>query len=690
MPLALALALAAIASGALLTYFYDEDAPFAARLCAGVATGFAALGLVGFTVASFLGLTPLSLLITAGLIASPLILLAQTAWRARLSLDIGEAAADVRRAILHPAGRTTAPLIFYACLALLLWLAFDRAMFEQGGAVYTGVDNNLGDLPFHISIITSFARGENFPPEHPEYAGVRLTYPFIMDFVAAMFVRAGARLQSALFWENFVLGLALVGLLHRWALKLTRDRAAALITPVLVLLSGGLGWWLLVREARESGRGLLALLQKLPHDYTITFNGSFRWGNALTTLLIPQRGILLGLPLALIIWTLWWQATETDGAEEVDAQLTESRKTAAAAGGRKQKRVARAQRTQSRPRRDVHRWYPGDAPMRRMIAAGAVAGLLPLVHAHTYVVMMAMGGCLALLFPRWRVWAAFFAVSLALAVPQMLWATRDSAVQAGTFFGWQFGWDHGKQNVLWFWLKNTGLFIPLLIAALVWRGRSAGGGAVVPPRLLLFYVPFTICFIGPNLGKLSPSVWDNIKVIFYWYVASVPLVALLLVRLWRSGRSSLRGLAVAFFILLTLAGALDVWRVISRASQQRIFDRDGQAFAELINRSTPARSLILHAPTYNHPVFLTGRRSPMGYAGHLWTHGIDYAGREADLRRIYAGGAEAGALIDRYGIDYVVVSRLERTAGQVNETFFARYTKVGEIGDYRLYKTARP
>ena len=77
---------------------------------------------------------------------------------------------------------------------------------------------NIGDLPFHVGVITGFVHGENFPPQHPEFAGTRLTYPFIVDFVTAMFVRAGASLEGAMFWQNFVLMMSLVGLLHRWAL----------------------------------------------------------------------------------------------------------------------------------------------------------------------------------------------------------------------------------------------------------------------------------------------------------------------------------------------------------------------------------------------------------------------------------------------------------------------------------------
>jgi len=46
-----------------------------------------------------------------------------------------------------------------------------------------------------------------------------------------------------------------------------------------------------------------------------------------------------------------------------------------------------------------------------MIGAGVAAGLLPLVHAHSFVVVMAMGACLAVLQLRWRDWLTFFVVA---------------------------------------------------------------------------------------------------------------------------------------------------------------------------------------------------------------------------------------------------------------------------------------
>ncbi|HWT00970.1 MAG TPA: hypothetical protein VN256_12050 [Pyrinomonadaceae bacterium] len=682
--LALALALIAIAGGAALTYLWDDDAPLAARLCMGACVGFAALGLVGFVAASLIGFTPFALALTAAAVASPLAWLARPRLRAAASKDFHEAARAAHRSVLHPARQSSVHFIFYAAVAALLWFVFDRAMFESADGIYTGVQNNYGDLPFHLSIITSFADGANFPPEDPTFAGARFTYPFISDFVAACFVRAGASLRQALMLENYVLALAFVGVLHRFTWKLTRDWVAGLIAPALVLFSGGLGFWHLWNDPRWAAKGLFGILMDLSQQYTITHETGYRWGNSLTTLLIPQRGILLGFPLALIVFTVWWTSTRRDeeGKSEGNSKKVK--------GKRKEKAVAG-----SRPPSSSSSLFPSSflllPSVRRMAAAGAVAGLLLLVHAHSFVAVMVVGAGVALLtgLKEWRVWAIFFAAAIAVAAPQMWWATHGSSVRASDFFGWHTGWDHGEENVLRFWFKNTGLFIPLLVAALLWRERVRGETVPLVPRpLLLFYLPFTLCFVVPNLIKLAPWVWDNIKVIYYWFLASVPLVALLLARLVRGNRT-MRATAVALLLTLTLAGALDVWSVASRAAEFRIFDADGVRFAETIKGATRPRATVLHEPTFDTPVFLTGRRSVMGYPGHIGSHGITWEDRWRDVKQIYAGGRGAESLLAKYGVEFVVVGPHERRDAPAADAFFSRFELVGETGDYRLYKISR-
>ena len=110
------------------------------------------------------------------------------------------------------------------------------------------------------------------------------------------------------------------------------------------------------------------------------------------------------------------------------------------------------------------------------------------------------------------------------------------------------------------------------------------------------------------------------------------------------------------------------------------------AFAELVKEKTPPRALIIHAPVHNTPVFLTGRRSLMGYPGHIWTHGLEFVRRESEIKRIYLGAPDADQLLKNYGIEYAVVGPHERATTPLNERFFTRFEKVGEVGGYGLYK----
>jgi len=655
----LILALLVTSSGTVATYLYDEDASFGARLCAGAALGLAALGLVGFIVASLIGLSGAAVLFTMAICCSPLALVLDANISRRLKQDL-EGVSSFTRQLTRAEPAALGYFLFYAVAAIVLLKVFSRAVIEDNTGLSTGLLNNFGDLPFHLSVITSFVFGNNFPPEDPTYAGVRFTYPFISDFVSAIFVRCGADLRESMFIENYLLGLSFIGLVHRWALVMLRDRLAAVITPLIVLLNGGMGWTLLFDKAGTNDRGLFGVLTDLPPSFTVIPETTWRWGNAISALLIPQRGFLMGLPLAVIAFTQWWLT--------IDKQ----RPTANVAQGKKT-RASEKQKIETSTR------FPLNT--RRMIGAGVAAGLLPLVHAHSFVVVMGMAACLALIHIRWREWFTFFAVASVIAIPQLLWSTLHSSVDAGSFFAWEVGWDHGKENPIWFWFKNTGIFIPLIFAAILNKGE----GYLVRRRVLLFYLPFTLCFIIPNVVKLAPWIWDNIKVLYYWWLASAPIVALLLVRLWRQGPIR-KVIALLLFVCVTLAGALDVAGIAVRSTKYSVFDAAGLRFAELVKAKTAPRALIMHAPVHNTPVFLTGRRSLMGYPGHIWTHGLQFVQREGEIKRIYLGSPDAEQLIRNYAIDYVVIGPQEKIVTQVNDLFFSRFEKVGQVGDYSLYK----
>ena len=641
------LVLVAVAGGTLATYLYDDESPLPSRVAAGAPLGLTLLGLAGFVLASAMGLTGATVFLAAGVALVPG-LVALRHEGARLRADALIARDVILGRLRHP-DRWTITLTVLA--GATVWLArrlFERAMFERAdGSIYTGVDHNIGDLPFHFGVIHSFVYGGNFPPEHPELAGVRLTYPFLVDFVTAMLMRAGAPLRDALFVVNVTLALALVALIFRWASHVTRDRLAAVATPFLIFFSGGVGFVLLFSEVDPARGGLVGLLQRMWHDYTILATGELRWGNILITMLLPQRSILMGMPLVLAVWVLWWQAVgREDPAGETDTRR-----------------------------------------VRRLLAgAGAITGLMPLVHAHAFAVTVAVAAVVAIASRRFRDWGSFFVPALALSIPQLAWLARGSALQTGRFLAWHLGWDHGTREPLGFWFDNLGFFIPLLIVALVWGWRDGW----LSKRHLLLYVPFLACFLVPNVLQLSPWIWDNMKFLIWWHVASAPLVALLLARVWRRGGVG-RAIAGLAFVVLTLSGALDVLRVASKTIEIRIYDASAVAFGRRIRVVTPPGSIVLHAPTYNSEVLLAGRRSVLGYPGHTWSQGLDAGKREDDIRAIYAGGPDAARLLSAHGVRYVLIGPRERDLDTgIGEKFFDGLRLIAESADYRLYAVESP
>jgi len=649
-----ALALAVL-GGTVATYGYDPGAPPASRPFTGAATGLVALAAVGLLAGFLVGPTTTSVVLATAAVAAPLGLLAVPAIRDAALDDLAATATYARR--LGPI-RLTALTAGLVAAAVATWLVVDRMMIEGPNGISTGFVNNLGDLPFHLQAIASMGWAGNVPPEDPTYAGAAFTYPFLADYLSAMFLMVGASLRESILLPNLTLALALGGTLVRFGWAITRDRIAGWLTPVLVVLGGGLGWIVLFEDARAGG-GLLATLASPPHDYTIVGDSVWRWGNAITTLLVPQRSLLLGLPLTVVGFTLFWYAL----------------RPAVSAAARRQRTI-------------------------RLGVAGLATGALVLGHTHSFVVLLGTGFMLGLLFAewrdgRWRGWVVYLAATAVVAAPFALLLVADSSASAGTFFGIEIGWDRGETDPVTFWLLNTGLFIPLLAAALL-AGRLPGTGErpLVNGRLLRFWLPFMAWFLIPNVVKLAPWTWDNIKVLYYWWVGSAPLVALVIAALWRARslgvpRVASRTVAIVAVLALTLAGSLDVWRAVGGGTEYGQFDADAVAFAERVRREVPADALVLHAPTWNPPVYLTGRRSLLGYPGWIWAHGLPYADRERDIGLMYAGGPQAERLLRDWEVEYVEVTPIEHAMLEVDEEYFAGFPVVAQVGDYVLYRVVR-
>lgn len=630
--------LLAAATGTWLTCLVVETASLRARVWVGAAFGIALLAWIGFLSSLAFGLNAFSIGLTVAILL------------ASFAAVFGRIPYRKFRAGLSDEKLDVFSFIYYSLwTALLTWLFCRVVMFYPDG-LHTAPANNFGDLPFHFGVITSFAYGENLPPQNPIFAGMKFTYPFLIDFLTAFFIRCGAGWQAAFFVENLALSLSLVGLIDLMTRRITSSRAAGLIAPVIFLFNGGFGFVNFFQQIsaffsdpQTAKLGLIHFLTNLPNAYTMNADLLWgeskiplRWGNVFTTLLIPQRSMLFGLPLVALILLLWWMAVgETNG------------------GGK------------GSPRR------------RYLFAAGILTGLLPMLHAHGFFSVAIASVPMALLFLSVD-WLAFFVPVGVLAAPQALYLSGTQV--RNELFKPHAWWEAGESNPLLFWAANAGLFILLLIAALLIRRLVAG-------KQMTFYLPFVWWFIVPNVVLLAPWPWDNIKMLVYWSLASCAFVAMALAALFTHRFFVLKVLAAVLLVALTLSGALDVTRALSPVENVPLFGQAELEVAATIRQRTTPRAIILHAPIHNSVVALTGRQSVMGYPGHLWTHGIDYGQRETQVKNIYRGGIESARLLAMLKIDYVIIGPVELSQLTVDEEFFAQsYPLVINQAGYKIYQ----
>jgi hypothetical protein len=301
-----------------------------------------------------------------------------------------------------------------------------------------------------------------------------------------------------------------------------------------------------------------------------------------------------------------------------------------------------------------------------------------MMHAHGFFSVMIVCPLIVILFWSWD-WLAFFAPIAVLAAPQA-WYLSGTQIKNELFKPLDKWWEAGDANPLLFWGANAGVFILLLVAALLVR-------KITGARQLRFYLPFAVWFLVPNLVALAPWTWDNIKVLVYWSLVSTPFVAAALTYLFTRKFLVVRGLATVLLLALIFSGALDVGRALSPVENVGLFGQAEVEVAALLREKTPPRALILHAPIHNSVVALSGRQSLMGYPGHLWTHGIPFESRENDLKLIYQGGAQMIEPLSRLGIDYVVIGPAELGQLGVNEASFAKsYPLVIDHAGYRVYR----
>jgi hypothetical protein len=528
------------------------------------------------------------------------------------------------------------PIILALIFGTIFGYFFYKGMFHPSDEGMFLTATSWYDLAYHLALATSFLYGQNFPPINPIFPTEPLRYHFLPDFHAAMLMKLGLGVWPTFGITSAIMALAFVGIFYCFARRLTESALASFIAVLLFFFSGGLGFVLFFNDWRDSHQSFFSFLWNMKENYTDMWSRGIKWTNLMTSGLVPQRSMLYGMPIALIVLTamavVWkrWSNQKREGP-----------------------------------------WQGAEV----LLPAGIIAGLLPLFHYHAYAVVIVVSCILFLIKPR-REWLAFWIPAILIALPQ--WREFGSHISTGPVPRFHLGWvSHLYPNFFLFMIRNFGLPLILIFPAYFFA----------PKYLRTFYLPFAALMIFCFVFLISKDDVDNTKLMFYWHAGTAIVIAGWLAS-WR--QPILRVVAAIIVLACILSGVLSVLRESKLV--WRIFSPPEIAAGEFA-RTLPPRSLFLSGPVHSQPVLcLAGKPIVLGFEFLITSQGYGRAKYDATLsniKRIYRGDTEAQSLIARYGVSYIYVGPYEQNELKANKPYFdEHYTAVFKNGEIAIYDTS--
>ncbi|MCW3129306.1 MAG: hypothetical protein N2V75_04300 [Methanophagales archaeon] len=318
---------------------------------------------------------------------------------------------------------------------------------------------------------------------------------------------------------------------------------------------------------------------------------------------------------------------------------------------------------------------------KELFLAGTLIGLLPYIHAHSFMVTAFVSLFLSLFYfyctfiktgeKDYKTSIFLFAPLILLSLPQV-WYIRTGVSE--NFFVFFPGWTEANRNMImgfdWscigaifsagktvyvlakFWMLNMGILFFLLPLGLL---KSTRG-------LRTFYLPFLLLFFIANCVKFQPWYFDNYKIFLHWLALTAILASVAI--FWISEYAGRRNKSwyipslASLIVLCTLFGFVTHAVMIEKSFM--VWSNEEIGIAEWVRENTPPNSIFLTGSAHNHPIpSLSGRQRVMGYEGWLWSHGINWSRiseRKKDEIGMYKGNY---TLIKEYGVDYVCIGPYE-------------------------------
>lgn len=469
-----------------------------------------------------------------------------------------------------------------------------------------------GDTAYHLDMISRLRYSDPFILIHPVLAGERLTYPFLVNLLSALYQRTGSGVLFAWHVPVLVFGVSFVLLVYLFGKRLfLGSRASAVALVVLLLYGSGTGFlWYFddIKNGWEDNGAASAIRHAVnpPKTYTnldvadtrdtILWPVNIKWIVPAISFFSHQRSFIPGIALAIL---LFMGIRTTRGSPH------------------------------------LWRW-------------GIVWGMIPMVHVHTFIAVSIVMLCWFLTdIKHWRYWILSGITAALMVFPQLFVLVPDILLSPGdsSFIRFSSGWVACKTTtewlscippvtvfesvyswLVWFWTVNFGLLFwvwlaSLIVLPLVLHFRN--------PRLNIrlneYVVPGVVLFIVPNIVLFQPWDFDNNKILLYWwFFASVTSIYFLTALV--QNRKLYVVLLVFFVFLSSFSGLIEVMNRFSegKSGYYNYYEQHHLLASEWIKQNTKPNDIFLTGdqPTQFIPM-LTGRPIYLGYHGWLWSQGKD-------------------------------------------------------------------
>ena len=540
-----------------------------------------------------------------------------------------------------------AMLITVIPFMILITVLFWGHVLVQKGSAYFGGQSTYGDLSMHLGMITSIARQGLFPPEYSILPGTRLSYPFLVNSLSASMYLFGTPLRWSVILPSLVMSFVCFSGFFILAKKLSGNTKSAVFAVLLFFITGGLGVIYFLGDAgmfKEIFTGFYRTPTNVPEM-------NLRWVNIICDMMVPQRTTLMGWSVLIPCMFLLYNGMK----KKLDRAIL--------------------------PRNFL-------AANREILFAGVIAGLMPMVHTHSFLALgiLCAGALISGIFtmkldPNRFIggFLAFLIPVAILAAPQLIfWIFTQSEGFVKKHLDWvNDGWPWFK-----FWFINIGIPFLLIIPAFIW-GRK---------KYLLPFVGAMLIFAIAEIIVFQPNYYDNNKLLLVWYMIMCIMVGDFLRFLldkvkikWIKAASSAVLSAVLF-----ASGMLTIARELSSNGQYMLFSPEHVEAAKAIDQKTTRDTLILTGTQHlNAPAALAGRNVYSGSSTYLFFHGFNLTERYNKERTMFADPQYSAQTLNEEHIDYIYFSSYERYDFGNNAEIFEAYPLVFDNGEVKIYAVSK-